>query len=168
MMLSNRKTGEKFHYEVFISWEEVLSSLSTTMDPSCRVLSLYIKVHRCLNFYNLHKGTEWKRTWFMFPAMYWNSMENCRKYLDDVKSMLAIKEPMEWGKVTVRQIHALGGGTLLTLYKGSLFRCLQSVYKGWSLLAFLNRFPRNRMEKGMVPSCSSLCEITLEYSRKLC
>lgn len=43
---------------------------------------------------------------------------------------LNIKNPKDWGKVTLHQLNELKGAGLLNYYKGSLFTCLQSVYKG--------------------------------------
>lgn len=58
-------------------------------------------------------------------------MENRRKFIEEVACKLKIKTPSDWGKVTTRIVHELGGGALLTkYYNGSLFACLQSVYKG--------------------------------------
>lgn len=58
-------------------------------------------------------------------------MDNRKQYLDDVAIKLSIKTSSDWGRVTTKQINELGGGTLLSgYYKGSLFSCLRSVYKG--------------------------------------
>lgn len=65
------------------------------------------------------------------PSRFWNSMENQKRFMDEIASKLCIKYPSDWGKVTGRRIHELGGNTLLRgYYNGSLFACLQSVYKG--------------------------------------
>lgn len=58
-------------------------------------------------------------------------MENRKSFLDDLAKKLNIKKPSDWGSITAQHVHELGGGTLIsTYYKESLFRCLQSVYKG--------------------------------------
>lgn len=62
-------------------------------------------------------------------------MENRKKFLDEVANKLNIQNPRDWGKITTSQIHEIGGGSLLTTYyNGSLFYCLQSVYKGSNLI----------------------------------
>lgn len=77
---------------------------------------------------------EWKKEWFpyvrKFPHSYWNSFDNRRKFLDGIKLKLKIKNPSDWGEISVQEFINLGGGTLLNRYKGSLFACLNSVYKG--------------------------------------
>jgi hypothetical protein len=57
-------------------------------------------------------------------------MENRRNFLDEIAKKLNIKTPSDWGKVTYDYFCELGGGSLLGYYHGSLFACLQSVYKG--------------------------------------
>lgn len=61
-------------------------------------------------------------------------MENRRAFLDDVKMKYQIKEPSEWGKITIQDIRELGGGSFLSYYyNNSMFRCLTSVYPGFHL-----------------------------------
>lgn len=76
----------------------------------------------------------WKRDWFTniskASKSHWKSTENQRKLLDDLQVKLKIKKPSDWGKVTLIQVHELGGSYLLRQYNNSLFRCLQSIYKG--------------------------------------
>lgn len=68
----------------------------------------------------------------------WNTKENQKRFLDEVAKKLQLKKPNDWGKVTVRQVNKMGGGTLLTTYfNGSLFACLKSVYSGKNSLSFL-------------------------------
>lgn len=78
----------------------------------------------------------WKREWFQnitkVPNSHWKSMENRRKYLDAIAIKLNIKTPSDWGKVAIRHVYSLGGYGILSYYNGSLFTCLQSVYKGIS------------------------------------
>jgi hypothetical protein len=58
-------------------------------------------------------------------------MENHKNFLDEIAKKLNIKTPSDWGKVTYDYFCGSGGSTLLnTYYNGSLFTCLQSVYKG--------------------------------------
>lgn len=68
----------------------------------------------------------WKK-----PFNFWSSMENRKLFLNELANKLDISTPSDWGKVTVKRVNKFGGGSLLThYYKGSLFSCLQSVYKG--------------------------------------
>lgn len=55
----------------------------------------------------------------------------------NTKFILNLKNASDWGKVTYRQISEHGGaGLLVQYYKGSLFHCLQSVYKGTLISEF--------------------------------
>lgn len=75
---------------------------------------------------------DWKVEWFSkVTSSHWCSIDNQKKFLDEVAFKLNVKNPSDWGKVTTQQIHNLGGGSLLShRYRDSLFHCLQSVYKG--------------------------------------
>lgn len=75
----------------------------------------------------------WKEEWFLkLPQSHWKSMENRRKFLENVSVQLNIQKPSDWGKIRTQHIHELGGGALLTsYYNGSLFDCLKSIYKGF-------------------------------------
>lgn len=70
--------------------------------------------------------------WFSkYPSSYWQSLDNCKKFLDEVAEKLNIKNPRDWGKVTGQLISDLGGTSLLSnYYDNSLFSCLQSIYAG--------------------------------------
>jgi hypothetical protein len=90
----------------------------------------------------LIKDTNWKREWFTkLPKSYWKSMENRRNFLDEIAKKLNIKTPSDWGKVTNQQLFEHGRSSLLGhYYNGSLFKCLQSVYKGiYSIFLFYNQ-----------------------------
>lgn len=61
----------------------------------------------------------------------WKQPRNQRKFLDDLAIKLNIKNSSDWGRVTCKQFYEFGGGGLLRhYYNGSVFDCLQSVYKG--------------------------------------
>lgn len=115
--------------------EEVLCLRSTSIIHSLPAFNLYIMVCKSQHqFFIKFSDITWKREWFpSLPKIYWNSMDNRRKFLDKLANTLQIKSNKEWGNVTLQQVHELGGGALLnTYYRGSLFNCLQSVYKGTS------------------------------------
>lgn len=81
---------------------------------------------------------EWKREWFSnLPKTYWISVDNQKKFLEEIKVKLNVNHPSDWGKIQLRKIYALGGRTLLKYYRGSLFTCLQSIYTGISNLDLL-------------------------------
>lgn len=62
---------------------------------------------------------------------YWNSMDNQKKFMNELAMKLEIKKPSDWGKVTKKEIYELGGGSMLSYYyENSLFHCLQVVYRG--------------------------------------
>lgn len=82
----------------------------------------------------LHKDVNWKQEWFLncskVPNSYWKSIENRRNFLNEVASILGIKSPKDWGKITHRELREVGGSGILNYYNGSLLDCLRSVYKG--------------------------------------
>lgn len=77
---------------------------------------------------------EWKKEWFpnlpIVAHSHWNSISNRRKFLDELKQKFDIKSPQDWGRITTQCVRDTGGIAILNAYKGSLFRCLQSVYQG--------------------------------------
>lgn len=77
------------------------------------------------------EGIEWKQEWFVrSPRSHWQSMENRRKFFDQLAVTLNLKNPSDWGKISLKQICAMGGAGILYYYKNSVFYCLQSIYKG--------------------------------------
>lgn len=84
------------------------------------------------------------------PKSHWQSMENRRKFFDEVAINLNIKNASDWGKVTIRQFCKFGGAGILNYYNNSLFSCLQSVYKGTFKRLHKVQGLRYQMEKGMV------------------
>lgn len=64
------------------------------------------------------------------PKSYWQSTSNRKKFIELIAKKLKIKEPREWGKVTKSRFCELGGASILLYYNGSIFHCLQSLYKG--------------------------------------
>lgn len=126
-------TGEAFQYEEYLN-SEALPYLIITKDLFFDVLKQFTKVS--LQYFRKLKLLEinWKRDWFTniskASKSHWKSTENQRKLLDDLQVKLKIKKPSDWGKVTLIQVHELGGSYLLRQYNNSLFRCLQSIYKG--------------------------------------
>lgn len=90
-----------------------------------------------------HLDIEWKKDWFSniphFPQSYWKSMENRKKYMDELAVKLNISHPSDWGNVSIQRIYELGGGSFLKLYyNDSLLACLQSIYKGSFPLASIH------------------------------
>lgn len=64
----------------------------------------------------------------------WNTIESHRNFLEKLKVKFQIREPSDWGKVTIQDINAHGGASLLKYYQSSLFKCLQSIFTGWKIL----------------------------------
>lgn len=56
---------------------------------------------------------DWKREWFprvsKYPKTYWNSFENCRKFMEVIASGAHIRSPSEWRKVSFALIKSEGG-----------------------------------------------------------
>lgn len=59
---------------------------------------------------------------------HWDSLENQRRFMDDVAKRLQVEKLSDWRKVTTPQLEAQGGGSLLRRYKGSFLALLQAVY----------------------------------------
>lgn len=101
---------------------------------------------------NLFQDIEWKKEWFSnispFPNRYWQSLDNRKKFLEEFATKFNIKNPQDWGRITTSQVCEAGGVSLLSMYHGSLFTCLQSVYKGTG--NFLCNFLRHGVAKRMV------------------
>lgn len=72
--------------------------------------------------------------WFpKVPNSYWTSKQNVKRFIDNISLKLNIRSPKEWGQVSNRLFKEVGGASLLTYYKNSLFFCLQAVYEGLNL-----------------------------------
>lgn len=72
-----------------------------------------LKLHR--NF-TMYQDIEWKKDWFLhipqkppIPKSYWNSMENCREYLDSIARNYNLISSEDWRKVTNSLIVKKGG-----------------------------------------------------------
>lgn len=97
---------------------------------------------------------KWKKEWFQslkyVPRSFWRSMENRRRFLDEIKIKLQIFKPSDWGNIPSKRLHDLGAYTLLCkYYNNSLFNCLSSVYKGIEIF-FLSDSVRYQMGQKMV------------------
>lgn len=85
----------------------------------------------------------------MYQVRNWNNKEVQRLFLQKLAQDLRIKTPNEWGKVSTRQVLALGGSSLLkNIYQGSLFKALKSCFPGTNPQIVTHL--RNGLEKGMV------------------
>lgn len=76
---------------------------------------------------------EWRREWFPripIGAKFWMSLENRRKFLDEIKLNFDIKQPSDWGKLTYKDFINTGGRTLLGYYDHSFYKCLTTIYSG--------------------------------------
>jgi hypothetical protein len=72
---------------------------------------------------------EWKKEWFL-SGTHQSSLEAHKSFLENLKLALHIKEPKDWGKLTIREISQYGALSMLKFYHNSLFYCLQSIYPG--------------------------------------
>lgn len=98
--------------------------------------SVYKGFSTHLLYFLIYIDIKWERKWFRnrpnVPKNYWKSMENQKKFMDELAIKLNIKDPRDWGKQTTRVIYELGKGSLLNgYYNNSVFSCLQAVYKGF-------------------------------------
>lgn len=59
------------------------------------------------------RDIEWKREWFpnlpVFPKTYWNSMDNCRMFLDKLAKNYNISSLNDWRKISGNLISRRGG-----------------------------------------------------------
>lgn len=95
---------------------------------------------------------EWKKEWFPYiplvPKSHWNSLENRRKFFEDIKFKHNIQSPEDWGKLAPHTIHHRGS-FLKSHHNNSLFESLQSVYPG-SVRNVKNLIVRNELETRVV------------------
>ena len=61
---------------------------------------------------------------------FWLQRSNQRIFLDEFAKKNGIKQPQDWGTVTVSQMRSQNGGSLLDLYNNSVLRTLKEVYTG--------------------------------------
>lgn len=64
------------------------------------------------------------------PRKFWTQSSNQRLFLTQVASQLGIKNPCEWGSVTVKQLEKRGGRGLTNKFGRSVLRTLQSAFPG--------------------------------------
>lgn len=60
----------------------------------------------------------------------WLRQDFQKTFLDNVAKDLQLQRPQDWGKVPTRIFVEKGGATLLRRNRGSIFKTLQTVYKG--------------------------------------
>lgn len=113
---------------------------------------------------------EWKKEWFFHiprvPKFHWESIDNRRKFMDEIATVLHIHHPSDWGKISHAQICELGVDSILNrYYDASLFKCLQSLYKGVVLSRIcVIYYHRYFMAKKLVSKHS---KVSLEFFAKL-
>lgn len=56
---------------------------------------------------------QWKREWFaklpVFPHSHWNSLDNRRKFLEEIATTSNIRTPNDWRKISTSVITNKGG-----------------------------------------------------------
>lgn len=79
--------------------------------------------------------------WFQFmPHGYWKNPQNQRNFLENLSKELGVKNPIDWGKITVKDFYDHGGHSLLR--RTSIVEVLRKNYPG----NFLRIFTRNCQE----------------------
>lgn len=62
----------------------------------------------------------WKREWFphipRFPKSHWNSIENCRSFIDDIAKSSHVHSSSDWRRVSVTLIRNIGGAVFIALH----------------------------------------------------
>lgn len=66
------------------------------------------------------------------PHGYWKSMENQQRFMNELSLKLHLPDLDGWYSVPLKKISSAGGGTLLNVYGGSLFRLLSTVFPNHS------------------------------------
>lgn len=61
---------------------------------------------------------------------FWNEKTNQLRFMEDLKKKLGIKNPSDWGKITLKTVSENGGRTLIKIHGGSLLKTLQALYPG--------------------------------------
>jgi len=71
----------------------------------------------------------WDDSKFTFkPHNYWNSLKNQQTFMEELGKKIGLQDLDGWYSVEKSTVIAMGGGSLLTLYKGSLSKLLAGVY----------------------------------------
>lgn len=79
-----------------------------------------------------------------------------------MKIKFNIRDPSDWGKVTLRDIRNSGGSSILSVYEDSLFTCLQANYPGLDIFLLCNMKTRSSLEEGMVSFTPKVSSLALE------
>lgn len=84
--------------------------------------------------HNRVKDIKWEQKWFARVSEhsrgYWLNKENHKKLLQAFAEHNNIKKAQDWGKITVEEFAAFGGGRILQIYRNSLYLTLKSVFIG--------------------------------------
>lgn len=83
------------------------------------------------------KDINWNPGWFVnvpnevkFPHAYWRDKENQREFLRNLERRFSVAKPSDWGKIICRRVIEEGGGSLLNIHGGSIYKTLQSAFPG--------------------------------------
>lgn len=132
---------------------EVLFLKITTTIHYLRAFGQFIKVFIFNNIYLFLTDIAWKREWFTnlprFPKSHWESLENCRRFMDELAVSSSIASLHDWNKITIAFISHRGGKVryliksswclqgLLHKYEGSMKLILKKVYENsdWTEVA---------------------------------
>jgi len=75
---------------------------------------------------------DWDKKWFKniskVPKGHWTLKENQRTFMDNIARLYNLKNPRDWGRITVDDIKKCEGSSVLEYYDFSLFNALQGVY----------------------------------------
>lgn len=66
----------------------------------------------------------------MVARGHWQNKSNQRVFFDQLAVTLGIKDPSHWGSITRQVLLQHGGGSILTLHKGSFKYALKAIYPG--------------------------------------
>lgn len=82
------------------------------MDHYLLVFNLFTKVFSYV-YKRVRAEINWKRGWFetlsRFPKTHWNSIQNCRSFMDDIAVSSNVVLPGDWKKVSLALIRNNGG-----------------------------------------------------------
>lgn len=82
--------------------------------------------------YPQHKWHLWK--FAQLPSVYWHSLSNQREFFDHVECVLSFESKEAWYSTPESKVIQLGGQRFLSVYGGSLYTALRSVYPNYDWL----------------------------------
>lgn len=81
----------------------------------------------------------------------WEDKNKQLQFFQELAKKFQIKDPKDWHKVTVSQVHREGGSFIKRFYGGSLLQALKGVYPGFHCKSKLLNFVDIKWQKSWFP-----------------